>query len=148
MYFNRFSTGLIRALLSASLIGVLAACGGNSSGVTGTTSSVSGTSSSGTTGGGGGATGGTTTGSITLQWTAPVTRSDGTPLQLSEISGYRVYYGTSPGNYPNSIKITNGSLQSATLNGIPVGSYYVAMTTLDTSGLESSYSAAIVKKSL
>ena len=134
MYFNRYSTGLVRALLSASLIAVLAAC--------------SGTSGSGTTGGGGGTTGGTTTGAITLQWTAPVTRSDGTPLQLSEISGYRVYYGTSPGNYPNHINITNGTLQSATLNGIPVGSYYVAMTTLDTSGLESGYSAAIVKKSL
>lgn len=90
----------------------------------------------------------TATGSFSLSWTAPVTRSDGTPLTLSEIAGYRVYYGTSPGNYPNRINISNGSLQSATLTGIPVGTYYVAMSTYDNKGLESNYSSPVVKKAL
>ncbi len=138
----RHGSLLIRVLLAINLSIMLAACVGNSSGVA-TTGTASGTSS-----GGGGTTSGSTTGIMTLQWTAPVTRTDGTPLSLSEIAGYRVYYGTSPGNYPNYIDINDGSLQSATLKGVPVGTYYVAMSTLDTSGLASNYSAAIVKQAL
>jgi hypothetical protein len=157
---NRHGSLLIRVLLAVNLSIMLAACGGGSSGVatTGTTSSTTssggssgvattGTASS-TTSSGGGTASGTTTGVMTLQWTAPVARADGTPLSLSEIAGYRVYYGPSPGNYPNAVNITNGSLQSAILKGVPVGTYYVAMSTYDTSGLESNYSAAIVKQSL
>ena len=85
------------------------------------------------------------TGSFTLNWNAPVARADGSPLSLSAIDGFRIYYGNSPGNYPGVYDVTNGSAQSATVNNIPVGTYYVAMTTYDNTGLESGYSAAITK---
>lgn len=143
MYFQKTGNTLTRTLLAASLALLLGACGQDSGGVSGTTTSGTGGTTS--TGGSGGTT---TIGSFSLSWTAPVSRSDGSPLALSEIGGYRVYYGPSPGNYPNSINITNGSLQTATLTGIPLGTYYVAMSTYDTSGLESSYSAPVVKKAL
>jgi hypothetical protein len=87
----------------------------------------------------------TATGSFSLNWTAPTTRSDGTPLSLADIDGFRIYYGKSKGSYPNSVDVRDGSAQSAVVKNIPVGSYYVVMTTYDVSGLESGYSSAISK---
>lgn len=87
----------------------------------------------------------TATGSFDLSWTAPTTRSDGTPLSLADIDGFRIYYGKSKGSYPNSLDVKDGSAQSAVVKNIPVGSYYVVMTTYDVSGLESRYSSAIAK---
>lgn len=84
-------------------------------------------------------------GGFTLNWTAPTTRADGAPLSLADIEGFRIYYGTSAGNYPNTVDINDGSAQAATVNDIPTGTYHVVMTTYDTSGLESNYSAEIVK---
>jgi len=72
-------------------------------------------------------------------------RSDGTPISLAEIDGYRVYYGTTPGNYSNSVDITDGAATGTTVNNIPVGDYSVVMTTYDTSGRESAQSAVITK---
>jgi hypothetical protein len=85
------------------------------------------------------------TGSFSLSWTAPTTRSDGTPLSLADIDGFRIYYGKSKGSYPNSVDVRDGSAQSAVVKNIPVGSYYVVMTTYDVTGLESGYSSAISK---
>jgi hypothetical protein len=86
-------------------------------------------------------------GSITLGWTAPVTRSDGTALSLSEIGSYRIYYGPAPGNYTNSMSVNNGSATSAVISNVQGGTWYVAMTTIDSSGTESAQSAAVAKVS-
>ena len=84
-------------------------------------------------------------GSFSLSWTAPVARADGTPLSLADIGGYRIYYGTSSGNYPNTIDVSDGSAQSATVNNLPLGTYRTVMTTYDSNGLESARSAEVVK---
>jgi hypothetical protein len=84
-------------------------------------------------------------GSLTLQWSAPVTRTDGTPLSLSEIDGYRIYYGVSAGNYPNQIDVADGTAQAVTVTDMPVGTYYLVMTTYDNSGNESAYSSMLMK---
>jgi hypothetical protein len=80
-----------------------------------------------------------------VRWTAPVSRADGTPLSLSDIDGYHIHYGTSAGNYPNSFDVTDGTAQSASVNNLPVGTYYVVMTTYDVNGLESAYSSMVSK---
>jgi hypothetical protein len=82
---------------------------------------------------------------LTLSWTAPVTRSDGTPLSLADIDGFYLYYGTSPGNYPNHVNVTDGTTQEVTLNNLAVGTYYIVMTTYDVDGRESSYSVMVKK---
>jgi hypothetical protein len=93
----------------------------------------------------GGTTGGGDTGSFSLSWTAPVARSDGTPMSLAEIDGFRIYYENSSGDYSNSMDVTDGSAQSATVTDVPAGDYYVAMTTYDDAGRESAISAQITK---
>lgn len=87
-----------------------------------------------------------TTGSFSLTWTAPGSRSDGTPLSLSAIDGYRIYYGTRSGSYTGNRNITDGAAKSASVTGVASGTYYVVMTTYDTGGLESSYSPEVVKR--
>jgi hypothetical protein len=85
------------------------------------------------------------TGSLTLSWKAPVKRADGTPLTLSDIDGYRIHYGKTAGNYTSHVNLADGTAQQVNLTDLPLGTYYVVMTTYDVNGLESSYSATVVK---
>jgi hypothetical protein len=121
--------------------------GTTGSGTTGSGTTSSGTTSSGTTSGGttGDPAATVQTGSFTLQWTAPVTRADGTPLSLSDIDGYHIHYGTSAGNYPNSVNVADGTAQSVIVNNLSVGTYYVVMSTYDVNGLESANSSMVTK---
>jgi hypothetical protein len=82
---------------------------------------------------------------VTIVWTAPVARADESPLSLSEIGGYRVYYGTSEGDYPNRIDVNDGSAVEVTLNDLPLGSYYFVVTTYDVAGRESEFSPVLIK---
>ena len=85
------------------------------------------------------------TGSFSLGWTAPIARSDGTPLSLADINGYRLYYGTSPGTYPDVVEVSDGTATSVTVTGAPLGTNYVVMTTTDAAGRESAYSDEVSK---
>ena len=75
----------------------------------------------------------------TLRWVAPRTRADGRTISLSEIAGYRIRYGTAPGNYTSSVVVNNGST-AYTLPKLKTGTYYFVVTTIDRAGLESKYS--------
>lgn len=85
------------------------------------------------------------TGSFDLKWTAPVSRTDGSPLSLSEINGFTVYYGKSPGKYTHYADVSDGTAQDVMVTDVPVGTYYVVMTTYDNAGRESSYSSMVTK---
>ena len=108
---------------------VLAGCGGSGGG-----GSSSGTSGGGGTGGGG--TGGTD-GTLSLSWVAPTTNSDGTALTaLTDLAGYKVYYGTASGVYGTPTDA--GNVTTYSLTGLTKGTtYYVAVTAYDTSNNES-----------
>lgn len=84
-----------------------------------------------------------TASSLSLSWVAPVEREDNTPISLTEISGYRIYYGISKGQYSSSVDINDGSATSYTFMNLTGGSYYFVVTTYDTEGRESLYSAEI-----
>ncbi|MDT8282643.1 MAG: fibronectin type III domain-containing protein [Gammaproteobacteria bacterium] len=79
-----------------------------------------------------------------LSWTAPSAREDGTPLQLSEIASFHIYYGTEAGDYQNQIDINDLSAKSVQVEGLPSGTYYVVLTAIDTDGRESLYTPEIV----
>jgi hypothetical protein len=123
-------THLINLSIITSLILVIAGCGGGGSGGSG----------------GGGSTITTNTmntsnttisnGSVTLSWDAPTTNSDGSPL--SDLAGYKVYYGTSSGSYTNSVDV--GNIAGASVSSLASGSWCFAVTAYDTSGNESNYS--------
>ena len=78
------------------------------------------------------------TGSVTLNWTPPTQNTDGS--SLTDLAAYRIYYGTSQGNYPNSITLNNPGLSSYTVEDLVPGTYYFVSTAINSDGVESDYS--------
>jgi hypothetical protein len=83
------------------------------------------------------------TADINLSWVAPSEREDNTAISLSEISGYKIYYGTSPGSYSNSVNISDSTASSYKFTNFTKGTYYFVITTRDTEGRESRFSSSI-----
>ena len=81
-------------------------------------------------------------GSTTLSWDAPTINADGTPL--IDLAGYKVYYGTSTGNYSQNINV--GNVTTYTVNNLTEGvTYYFATAAYDTVGNESEHSNEVSK---
>jgi len=80
---------------------------------------------------------------IALSWIAPVEREDGTPISMAEIAGYRVYYGTSQGDYPNEVDIADSSTMQVALSNLVSGTYYIVVTSYDVDGRESGFSQVV-----
>jgi hypothetical protein len=99
-------------------------------------------SCSGGDGGDGGSVPGVATAS--LSWVAPEQREDGSVMVLSDIAGYRIYYGVEPGNYQSQIDVSDGSAVQAQISGISRGTYYIVLTTIDVDGRESAYSPEVI----
>ena len=78
-----------------------------------------------------------------ISWVAPTAREDGTALALTDIAGYRVYYGVSPGEYRDIIEIMDPAADYIALSSIPSGTNYVAISVVDSDGRESALSAAV-----
>lgn len=77
-------------------------------------------------------------GVIELEWEPPQDRLDGVPLRQSEIAGYRIYVGETPGQHTRTIEIKNPVQTSYMLRGLQPGKeYYVAISTVDRQGQES-----------
>ena len=79
------------------------------------------------------------TGSVSLAWDAPTQNLNGTPI--TNLSGFNVYYGTASRTYTHMINVRN--VTSYTVNSLPSATYYFAITTYDSSGIESDYSDEI-----
>ena len=138
--------GIVKSLLTIVVMIQLVACGGggtsgSDSGTMPSSAATSGTSTSSSSD----QSSASATGSLSLSWVAPAARADGTPLSLADIDGYRIYYGTSAGSYPNQLDLTDATAQAATITDLPAGTYYLVMTTYDVSGLESAYSSMATK---
>jgi hypothetical protein len=78
-------------------------------------------------------------GSVTLSWTAPTQNTDGTTL--TDLDGYKLYWGTTPGSHPNSVTIDNESVTSYVVENLVPGTYEFVATSFSTSGVEGRYSA-------
>ena len=76
--------------------------------------------------------------STTLTWQPPALNSDGSPL--ADLAAFKVYWGTTPGTYSQSTKISNAAARSYTVSGLTKGTWYFVVTALNSKGEESSYS--------
>lgn len=73
-------------------------------------------------------------GTATLGWTATTTNSDGSAL--TNLAGYKVYYGTASGSYPRSIDV--GNVTTYEVTNLPIGfTYYFVVKSYNQAGVES-----------
>lgn len=81
---------------------------------------------------------GIATGSATLTWQPPTTRSDGSTL--TNLAGFKVLWGTTRGSYPSSVRLTNPGLTSYVVGNLAPATYYFVVVAVDANGLESTHS--------
>src|SRR5205823_5611823 len=86
---------------------------------------------------------GTATGSATLNWQPPTANTDGSPL--SDLAGYRVYWGITQGNYSSSTALSNPGLTSYVIEQLTPATWYFVVTAVNSSGVESNYSNVVSK---
>jgi hypothetical protein len=82
-------------------------------------------------------------GSATLSWTPPTTNTDGSPL--TNLAGYKVYWGPSAGNYTNSVSLTNPGLTSYVVTNLMPGTWFFVATAVNSVGAESVFSSPASK---
>lgn len=83
-----------------------------------------------------------TGGSVTLTWTAPSTRMDGTSISLSEIDYYVIEYGQDVANLAQSVNV-GGAEVNYTFNDLASGTWYFTIRVVDTNGLSSAPSEPV-----
>lgn len=102
-------------------------------------------------GGGGSETGGPSEPSsytAVVTWDAPLETMDGTALLPGEITGYKIYYGTSPGSYSTPVDISAFTCTprcSLIIEGLGSGTYYFSVVAYDSDGHESGFAEEVSK---
>lgn len=73
-----------------------------------------------------------------LTWKPPTLNEDGSAL--ADLAAFKVYWGTAPGTYSQSTKISSATARSYTVSGLTKGTWYFVVTALNSKGVESPYS--------
>jgi len=81
-------------------------------------------------------------GSVTLSWTPPTKNDDGTTL--TDLAGYKIYWGTGSGSYPNSTRIDNPGISTYVVENLAPGTYEFVATAFNSEDVESAYSGVAV----
>ena len=74
-------------------------------------------------------------GAATLSWTPPTENEDGTVL--TNLAGYRIYYGTSSTALTQSIQVSNAGVSTYIVDGLAPATYYFSVRAYTTVGTES-----------
>lgn len=81
-----------------------------------------------------------------ISWDAPTERMSGTPINLDEVGGFFLYYGTDPNNLNVKLKLPDRHAVSYLINGLVSNTdYYFAVSAYDTDGVESGRSNVVMK---
>ena len=83
------------------------------------------------------------TGSAELSWTAPTQNEDGSAL--TNLAGYKIRYGTSPGALDKVLDIAGAGITTATIEGLAAGTWYFSMSSYTNMGVESAPTGTVSK---
>lgn len=87
--------------------------------------------------------GSTGSGSASLSWTPPTENTNGTTL--TNLAGYRIYYGTSSGAMTQRITVANPGTARYVVDGLAAGTWYFNVRAYTTAGVESTGSNTATK---
>ena len=82
-------------------------------------------------------------GAVTLSWTPPTENEDGS--YLTDLAGYWIYWGNTPGTYTEWMKIENLGITTIVIEDLVPGAWEFAMTSFNADGVESSLSNAVTR---
>ncbi len=82
-------------------------------------------------------------GAATLTWVPPTQNTNGSVL--TNLSGYRIYYGTSPSALNKTVTLNNAGLTAYVVQNLAPATYYFALKALTSSGAESAMSQTASK---
>ena len=66
-------------------------------------------------------------GSVTVNWTVPALKTDGSAQPIGEIVGYRIFHGSTIA-LDNTVDVPGGTTTTRTITGLPAGTHYFALT--------------------
>ena len=78
--------------------------------------------------------------SVSITWIAPTQNTDGSAV--TDLSGYRVLYGTSASALDQSVEVAGSSTTGRVISGLAPGTYFFAVAAVNTSGVASDPSNA------
>jgi hypothetical protein len=81
--------------------------------------------------------------SVALNWDIPFYREDGSDLEIYEIDGYVVAYGTEEQNLDSVINVLGGQKAGLVVGNLIASTYYFAIATVDSDGVRGAYSEVI-----
>ena len=82
-------------------------------------------------------------GSATLSWNPPTDNTDGSAL--TDLAGYRIYYGRNKQDLKRSVVISNPGLTRYVIENLTPARWHFAMTSINSAGLESPRSQTVSK---
>ena len=83
------------------------------------------------------------TGNATLSWIPPTENEDGSAL--TNLAGYRIFYGTSAANLSQQINLNNPGLTRYVIDNLSGGTWYFGIRAYSATGTESAMSAIASK---
>ena len=80
----------------------------------------------------------------TLNWTPPTQNMDGSPI--TNLAGYKVMYGSSPGQYSQTLSVPVPTMTSVVIEALEAGrTWYFTVKAVNTAGVESDFSNEVSK---
>jgi hypothetical protein len=83
-------------------------------------------------------------GSALLSWIPPTLNTDGSPL--TNLKGYKIYWGTEPDSYPSSVTVDLQGITSYFVENLTPATYYFVVTARNTDDVESEFSSVATKE--
>jgi len=83
------------------------------------------------------------TSSASLSWSAPTQNEDGSTL--TDLAGYRIYYGTSPSDLSKRVEVGNPAITSAVVSNLTPGTWHFSISAYTKTGAESAMSRTVSK---
>lgn len=82
-------------------------------------------------------------GTALVSWLAPTENTDNSTL--TDLAGFKIYFGIFPGEYDNSITVNNAGLSSFLVEKLGTADWFFVVTAINSSGIESAYSKEVFK---
>ena len=82
-------------------------------------------------------------GTALVSWIAPTENTDNSTL--INLAGFKIYFGIFPGEYDNSITVSNAGLSSFLVDNLGAADWFFVVTAINSSGIESAYSKEVFK---